>query len=208
MRTLFTLLLIPVLIISCKKKNPEPETPPAPVTTIGAFYAGGIVFSLDEDGQHGYVITQNDLDTCTWSNGNTNPIFPNSNDYYNQYGIDPFDVGAGKINTDLIVNALGTSGNYASKICKDLVLNGYDDWFLPSRDEMVLVRNSSVFSSSPFNTTNPAFGFYWTSNESTSVPATVACTSRIYNWPAQGSSDGTANKNTVMNIKVRAIRRF
>lgn len=202
------ILLISALFtiaISCKKKNPEPEpTPPAPVTSIGANYGGGIVFSLDEDGQHGYVITDYDLDTCDWSNGDESIVLPNSTDYYNQYGMSAFDVGAGKINTDLIVNALG-NGNYAAKICKDLVLNGYDDWFLPSRLEIIMLKNSNIFSASPFNDTNPEWGFYWTSNE---LSATTALGMRLYHWQAQGDGQLHLNKNTTPVVKVRAIRRF
>jgi hypothetical protein len=43
-------------------------------------------------------------------------------------------IGTGNTNTNLIVAVQG-NGNYAAKICYDLVLNGYSDWFLPSRDE-------------------------------------------------------------------------
>ncbi len=206
MKTIFILLIASTLVLGCKKKNPETDpTPPEPVTTIGAFYAGGIVFHLDDDGQHGYVITENNLDTCTWSNGNSSLIFPNSNDYYIQYGFSPTALGAGRVNTDLIVSTLGNNGNYAAKICKDLVLNGYDDWFLPSREEMLLVREYNVFSASPFNETNPAFGYFWTSNETS---ATSAIAMMLYKWPAQGDGQTTGNKNTTMNFKVRAIRRF
>jgi hypothetical protein len=46
--------------------------------------------------------------------------------------------GTGKQNTQLIVTALNQTGETgkAAQICKDLVYNGYNDWFLPSRDEL------------------------------------------------------------------------
>lgn len=44
-------------------------------------------------------------------------------------------IGTGSANTILIVNAQG-SGNYAAKLCDDLVLNFYSDWYLPSKDEL------------------------------------------------------------------------
>ena len=44
-------------------------------------------------------------------------------------------IGSGKSNTAKIVTALGT-GNYAARLCYDFELGGYDDWFLPSKDEL------------------------------------------------------------------------
>ena len=45
------------------------------------------------------------------------------------------DVGSGQANTDKIVATQGT-GSYAAQLCNDLVLGGYSDWFLPSKDEL------------------------------------------------------------------------
>ncbi|MDR2188365.1 MAG: hypothetical protein LBE62_09980 [Azonexus sp.] len=60
-------------------------------------------------------------------------------------------IGAGNTNTALIVATMG-SGNYAAKICQDLDLNGYSDWFLPSKDELnMLFKNSKAFSDGVFN---------------------------------------------------------
>ena len=62
-------------------------------------------------------------------------------------------IGSGRINTQMLVEAMGNetyssisgagkNGNYAAKLCYDYVLNGYDDWFLPSRDELNLIYNN------------------------------------------------------------------
>lgn len=44
-----------------------------------------------------------------------------------------------RTNTDKIVAALG-NGNYAAKLCSDLVLNGFSDWYLPSIEELNQLR--------------------------------------------------------------------
>ena len=44
-------------------------------------------------------------------------------------------IGSGKSNTESIVTQLG-SGNYAAQLCSDFELGDYDDWFLPSKDEL------------------------------------------------------------------------
>jgi hypothetical protein len=44
-------------------------------------------------------------------------------------------IGTGQANTTAIVNGCSEPG-MAAGICNDLVLNGFSDWFLPSRDEL------------------------------------------------------------------------
>jgi hypothetical protein len=47
-------------------------------------------------------------------------------------------VGTGKANTDAIVDAQGGI-RYAATLCKNLTINGFSDWFLPSKDELNLM---------------------------------------------------------------------
>lgn len=205
MKTLFALTIVSLLAISCKKDNPEPEpTPPAPVTSIGAVYQGGIVFQLDADGQHGLIITEQDIDTCKWTNevGNASDFvetIPQS--FKDQYSANNY-VGAGLPFTNKIVEVRGASGVYAAKVCQDLTLNGYSDWFLPSHGEMFLALNSELFNSS-----NATQQRYWTSTEgSTNFGGSnpMAQSVALYSWASLPSTG--ANKNTL--LPVRAIRKF
>jgi hypothetical protein len=117
----FEVIIVLVLLLnnSCEKKN-EPV-----VLTIGQSHAGGIIFYLDDTKQHGLVCASSDQSAgIPWWNG-SNVVVSGA------YGS---AIGTGKANTEAIVLAQG-AGNYAAKICNDLVLNGYSDWFLPSKVE-------------------------------------------------------------------------
>jgi hypothetical protein len=48
------------------------------------------------------------------------------------------DVGRGKTNTEFIMRTVRARGGFdwAAEVCTSLVVNGYNDWFLPSRDEL------------------------------------------------------------------------
>jgi len=47
-------------------------------------------------------------------------------------------IGTGKANTAAIIVAQGV-GSYAAALCDSLVIGDYDDWFLPSKDELNLM---------------------------------------------------------------------
>ncbi|MCP4131735.1 MAG: InlB B-repeat-containing protein [bacterium] len=60
--------------------------------------------------------------------------------YNTRLGGTSAEVGTGKANTEFIVNALGIGGNYAALACYLLVVNGYNDWFLPSYGDIYWMR--------------------------------------------------------------------
>jgi formylglycine-generating enzyme required for sulfatase activity len=91
---------------------------------IGQSYGGGIIFYIDGTGQHGLISAPTDQATALWGCNN------------NFIGGTSTDIGTGDANTATIVSGCSESG-IAASICKNLVLNGYDDWFLPSKDELV-----------------------------------------------------------------------
>jgi hypothetical protein len=60
-------------------------------------------------------------------------------------------------NTNTIVSNQG-AGSYAAKLCYDLVLGGYSDWYLPSQDELnKLYLNKAVVGGFA--------GAYWSSTD-------------------------------------------
>jgi len=77
-------------------------------------------------------------------------------------GADGTVVGTGKQNTTEIVAQLGSSDSYAAGICDSLILGGYSDWFLPSRDELLeMYNNLKLYGIGNF----PDGYIWWSSSE-------------------------------------------
>lgn len=109
-------------------------------------------------------------------------------------------LGAGRANTAALVGAFrgfeGSAGYpYAAHFCDSLVLGGYDDWYLPSRDELELMRTVL------FDRGLGAFtgSYYWSSTEHD------ALTARTSYFSGSGSAGYMARSNA---FYVRAIRQF
>ena len=100
-------------------------------------------------------------------------------------------IGSGKANTEKIVQALG-DGNYAAKICDDLVLGGQDDWFLPSKDELnELYKQKSTVGGFTSST-------YWSSSEASSGKA----------WGQDFYNGSQYDTTKDYGRRVRAVRAF
>jgi len=120
-------------------------------------------------------------------------------------------VGTGKSNTQAIMvqaNNLGGGFGWAAQACATFELNGFDDWFLPSRDELnfmygnLHMRNLGGFSpdwywSSTFGSTGDDWGH------------------SARNWWSVNFADGghsirTGNRDTGrgQQLRVRPIRQF
>jgi len=95
---------------------------------IGENINGGFVFYIDGTDLHGLVCAPTDQSTgAIW--GCIGTLIT---------GADGIAVGTGNQNTIDIVNGCSTAG-IAARLCNDLDLNGYTDWFLPSIDELGLM---------------------------------------------------------------------
>ncbi|ALC15307.1 hypothetical protein DSOUD_0516 [Desulfuromonas soudanensis] len=101
-------------------------TPTTPY--LGQNYAGGIVFYVDGTGEHGLVCTTTDLGSYPWGCEGTSIATGTP-------------LGSGATNTAAILASCGTA-NIAAQVADSLVLNGYSDWFLPSLNELVLIRTN------------------------------------------------------------------
>jgi len=91
---------------------------------VGQTYGGGIIFYLDGTGLHGLISATSDQSTSAiWGCYGTSIAGTST------------AIGTGQANTTAIINGCSTAG-IAARICSDLDLNGYSDWFLPSKDEL------------------------------------------------------------------------
>ena len=145
-----TLLVIMFFTISCVRD--EEELLPKEKFQVGQKHQGGIVAYVDNIfAEHGFIAAAEDfIMDMQWYDGQ----------YYNAPHIstNPYK-GDGKLNTIEIVKTQG-NGFYAAKLCDDLVLNGYDDWHLPSIYELQeLFINRDKIGGFDEN------AFYWSSTE-------------------------------------------
>lgn len=157
---------------------------------VGDYYAGGIIFYIDITGQHGLVCAPTDQSTgAAWGC-----------DGVAISGADSSSVGWGNQNTLDIIAGCATPG-IAARICNNLVLGGYDDWFLPSWQELVLMR-SNIYQNGLGD-----FGedqFYWSSTEYFNSSDSLYYAIIVkFTWDEQNY---ISNKNNLRYV--RAVRAF
>jgi hypothetical protein len=172
-------------------------TTAAPGYALGELALGGMIAYILQPGdpgyvageQHGLVVTVADVsESAEW--GCEGTLIS---------GADGTAIGTGGQNTTDIVAGCATAG-IAAKLCLDLVQGGYNDWFLPSKDELNKLY-LSVGQGAPTPLTNVA-GFvdnvYWSSTESTANGA--------WYQGFDNGIDGAVGKS--FTFYIRAIRSF
>jgi hypothetical protein len=156
-------------------------------TTVGSTFGGGVIAYIYVAGDPGYVA------------GETHGIIAAPSDqstgiqwgcYGTTVGGTSTALGTGAANTAVVSSTCGAGT--AARLCADLVLNGYSDWYLPSRDELnkLYINRSSIggFTTIP----------YWSSSENGTVGA----------WLINFNSGAAAGYSKANLNYVRAVRAF
>ena len=141
-RTIYACIVPCLLVIgiSCNKEtevisSPVLQSSSAPLSQvadkhfIGEHFGGGVIFCLSPSGDHGLIAASQDFEEALpWSRKDT------------VTGAKDTALGAGAANTRRTVKVLGfpqyEADSYAALECMGVILNGYQDWYLPSINEL------------------------------------------------------------------------
>lgn len=174
---------------------------------VGELFGGGIVFYVDETGQHGLILSTEDLSsggdfTVPWDFNGTTPVISGAASSWD-----------GASNTAAIVTSRGTGGVYAARLCDEYTGGGFTDWYLPSAREIMQVYDAVyIIDKVLANDGNGAtYGFkiwsdpygdmYWSSTQLGLDPNNAV-------GVTLGRCQGTYIGNSDANVYTRAIRAF
>ena len=219
------LLLIIIISFSFQGFSQEIKT-----YKIGDFAQGGIIFWLDESGQHGLVCAKEDYpELLMWDTKfrtvdegfkAKTPDKP----LLSVFGDGPY---SGEMNTAIIIAALGFGDGriYAAAACNELQVTEneitYGDWYLPSRQELsIMYKNRKLIDKIALENGGSTFKMdgdyrvignsYWSSTEDwerKDKTRTPSHTAWQHNFKKGGQSFQIPAQK-YMTFSVRAIRAF
>lgn len=148
----------------------------------GMIYKKGIIFYVEPSGNNGLMCSQSDLSSSSFGCG-----LPMSTSTA---------VGTGLSNTNSILNTCPNVNIYTSPAaaCKAASINGFTDWFLPSRDELSLMYSNLKVN----NIGNFGCNKYWSSSQY----------SGYLIWAVFFCGGAQFYDYTYQNYYVRPVRRF
>ena len=154
---------------------------------IGDRAFGGVVFYIDSTGQHGLIASEFDANLnamqwgCEWS----------------EIGVFSKEILTGMQNS-IDIDEGCADEDIAAKECLSYSYSNYSDWYLPSIDELILMRNTVGQGSDLGNLIQLNNSFYWSSNEYDNQKAI-----RLNATTGYSLQDAKGNSN-----RVRPIRSF
>ena len=175
---------------------------------LGSRFGGGRVFYIFQEGDpgyiegevHGLVIADEDLDETRWTLGDVGNFTSLSISNYDDYQTSAH-LNAGSNDTDLLIEFQeNITGSFpAVNAAYNAEINGFDDWYLPSLGELVLIRESNDPLLLEIAFSN---GYYWTSSLMSNLLGAMALD---MNESGTGGFCGCA---FFESYKIRPIRKF
>jgi len=165
---------------------------------VGGYAEGGIVFYLDETGEHGLVAAMEDLTEGATIDSEGNPGYQWGCFAMWLSGADGQDIGTGYQNTLDIVAGCSETPIAASEALA-YESDDYSDWYLPSLDELNEMYNTIGTGGSEGNIGGFSSNWYWSSSESNNYGA--------YDVNFGDGSTGNFSSKTKI-VRVRVIRSF
>ncbi|MFN8208471.1 MAG: hypothetical protein U0T82_13835 [Bacteroidales bacterium] len=152
---------------------------------IGELYGGGVIYYLDKSGQHGLIVSPEDIsNNCVWSNLITG-IGPPAKSSWD-----------GKSNSLAILAQEGHT-NSAALLCINYRGGGFSDWYLPAIDELIKMFNVRYEINKSLGEKGIKLDYYYSSTEVTGNGALASLAA------------GTVNESMKNYGRyVRAIRAF
>lgn len=160
--------------------DPQPHPSPDPCLFVGDVCADGTVLAGSQDGTPVYTTPDDAAAGLPWNDGSNS---------WSRTGV--FDLHDGAANTARLVGATGDGGmtgarDYpfkAARLCARLNAHGYDDWFLPAKAQLDLLRDA--YLDGALGEIEDG-GIYWSSTEQNGKSR--ACVTRFA--PGQGGPPG------------------
>jgi len=92
--------------------------------------AGGIIFYVDHINEYDWDCLE--VAPYGWYNDDRDPVFrPGMTNL-----LTGLLIGSGESNTSKIVSYMYNDESIAAKVCSDAIIGAFDDWFLPSKEEL------------------------------------------------------------------------
>jgi len=155
---------------------------------VGMEAEGGIIFYVDETGEHGLVTAIEDLpDYYKWACFGMDTV-----------GYDGYIIGTGLQNS-IDISIACPESQVAACIALAYETEGYSDWYLPSLDELLLMRSTFYIGGGLFDIGGFKNHFYWSST----------INYNHYAWNVYfGGLNATSYSNVDTHLLVRPIRSF
>jgi len=160
--------------------------------------AGGLIFYIDEADAHSWTYLEVAPVSTEWTGKEWG-------DYGTEIGGDAAltGIGDGQAATDAIVQHLAdntSETDRAAQLCDALSHNGFEDWFLPSKDELDAIWDNLVDDGAGANSGVGGFAgdSYWSSSEGNSNLA----------WLQSFFNGLQYFLNKFNDLRVRAVRAF